>query len=161
MANRAAVLSLYALSLRTTRGSTRELIVQYLLARFEFQYDTFDSELSLVPSNDRSVLDNLLKSSVYRSEVTLRNALVQLVRVLMDGLQHSTAFAVYRLFDGLFRELTNDLKNSDAEQQQSRICLDKIILFLEVFHDCCSPVFKHFALCSQFDDQLVKLLKHT
>lgn len=84
ISNRASILSLYGLLLKSARGTARELIVQYLLSKFDFQYDTFDSELSLVPSNDRSILDNMLKCNMYRSDVTVRNALVQLMRTLVS-----------------------------------------------------------------------------
>lgn len=160
ISHRAAGLSFFVMMLQVTRRSAREQILQqHLFGKFEFQYDIFESELSLVPSNDRPVLENLIKCNLYRSDVTVRAAMVQLLRTILADLHYANTLALYRFFDGLIRELTLDLKTSSGDALMCRIPLDKLILLLEVFHSCCSASFKHFALASQLDEQLIKLLR--
>jgi hypothetical protein len=130
------VLALYSLFVTTARGSAGEFVVNYLLTKFDFQYDIFNNELSLVPNNDRSILDNLLRYNMYRSDVVVRNTLVYLIQSLAKLVRYSTTNTVYRLFDGYLRDQLLDLKNNVLDVSDSiqyKIKLEKLLMLLEVF----------------------------
>jgi hypothetical protein len=156
------VLALYSLFVTTARGSAGEFVVNYLLTKFDFQYDIFNNELSLVPNNDRSILDNLLRYNMYRSDVVVRNTLVYLIQSLAKLVRYSTTNTVYRLFDGYLRDQLLDLKNNVLDVSDSiqyKIKLEKLLMLLEVFGCIGDASIKHFALSSQFDDQLLKAIR--
>jgi hypothetical protein len=133
ISQRAAVLALYSLFVATAKGSAGEFVINYLLSKFEFQYDIFDSELSLVPINDRCILDNLLRYNLYRSDTVVRNTLVYFLQSITKLLQYSATNSLYRLFDGYLREQLPDIKNvlqENGDPIQWKIKLEKLLMLL-------------------------------
>lgn len=150
------MLALYSSLIEISRGNTNEHLCGYFLLKFEMHVDVFEGDLSLVPSNDRSVLENLFRYNVYRSDKIVRNGLVHFMRVLLGKMQPNLTAAIYRLIESILRELFQDLKIATT---QHRVKLEKIQLFLEVLAEICDDSLKNFLLSNQIDDQLFKILR--
>lgn len=89
---------LYGLFLSTCRSTSFEIILNYLRGKFDYVQDIFDAELSLVPNNDKSILENLFKYNVYKNDKTIRNSLVYLFNAVVNRKQYDLALMVMRIF---------------------------------------------------------------
>jgi hypothetical protein len=150
--SRAAVLAIFAHIAKLAEGATSKYLLQHFLDSPFTLNKIIEHEVAYVPSNDRCMVENLLKTNVFRTNILISNNIALLMRNLFT--KPNLFDKTLDLIDRLFEEIDEASKKDEEEEgQMGWIVLRKSQLFSELIVNT-GVVFK-----SRLDDRLMRFFK--
>lgn len=86
--SRPAILSIYSQIIRLAEGATCKYLSIHILDSHFTLSKLFENEVAYIPQNDRSIIENIIKSNLYRASPIITNNLAALVRNLFTKAQY-------------------------------------------------------------------------
>ena len=113
ISGRAGAVALLAHLIKFSEGASAKLILQKVVSGSFALSRIFDKEVAYVPSNDRSIVENIIKSNLFRADSLSATCLASLVNVLFS--KSSFVDKTLDIIERLFDEIDAEHKRNEEE----------------------------------------------
>ncbi len=146
------MLSLYGQLTKHAEGATCKYLALHLLDGHFILSKLLENDIAYIPANDRPMLENIIRSNLYRSDPLVTGNLALLVKSLFAKPQYvdKALDMLERLFDDIDEEYK---KNEEENGQLGWKNLRKAHLFTEVLQR------SETALKGRLDDKLMRFFR--